>query len=323
MARVRRQSAEEWYDRDLSELPPALRWREWMLRVEAVIFASPTPVDRETLARVVGGACNLDALIDDIQHELADRPYELVKVAGGWQHRTRARMAGAVRASGLVESKGLDLSEQEALVLMAVAYFQPVTRGELGRIFGKEISRDLIGDLRGQGLIAAGPRSPQPGAPYTYVTTDGFLSRFGFNSLRDLPDFEKLEDAGLLSKERLLREPGGLSKACTALRRPNDSCHNRARACLAVQSVPARQFGCTFQSRFAPLSGSDRGRVERRLQSMTASILRVQRWCAAAGQRNTFRADPIGQLHHPDIHLEPIAHLVLARKNGPVGGERV
>ena len=48
--------------------------------------------------------------------------------------------------------------------------------------------------------IAAGPRSPQPGAPYTYVTTDGFLSRFGFNSLRDLPDFEKLEDAGLLSK---------------------------------------------------------------------------------------------------------------------------
>ena len=210
MARVRRQSAEEWYDRDLSELPPALRWREWMLRVEAVIFASPTPVDRETLARVVGGACNLDALIDDIQHELADRPYELVKVAGGWQHRTRARMAGAVRASGLVESKGLDLSEQEALVLMAVAYFQPVTRGELGRIFGKEISRDLIGDLRGQGLIAAGPRSPQPGAPYTYVTTDGFLSRFGFNSLRDLPDFEKLEDAGLLSKDRLLREPDAI-----------------------------------------------------------------------------------------------------------------
>jgi segregation and condensation protein B len=37
-----------------------------------------------------------------------------------------------------------------------------VTRGELGKIFGKEISRDLIGDLRGQGLIAAGPRSPQP-----------------------------------------------------------------------------------------------------------------------------------------------------------------
>jgi hypothetical protein len=28
--------------------------------------------------------------------------------------------------------------------------------------------------------------------------------RFGFKTLRDLPDFEKLEDAGPLSKDRLL-----------------------------------------------------------------------------------------------------------------------
>ncbi len=31
-----------------------------------------------------------------------------------------------------------------------------------------------------------------------------FLSHFGFDTLRDLPDMEALEDAGLLSKERLL-----------------------------------------------------------------------------------------------------------------------
>lgn len=34
-----------------------------------------------------------------------------------------------------------------------------------------EISRDLIGHLRGTGLIASGPRSPTAGAPYTYATT--------------------------------------------------------------------------------------------------------------------------------------------------------
>ena len=55
-----------------------------------------------------------------------------------------------------------------------------------------------------QALIARGPRSPEPGAPYTYVTTPGFLVQFGLETLRDLPDFEKLEDAGLLSKDRLL-----------------------------------------------------------------------------------------------------------------------
>jgi chromosome segregation and condensation protein ScpB len=96
---------------------------------------------------------------------------------------------------------------------MCIAYFQPITRGELSSFFGKEVSRDLIGVLRSQDLIASGPRSPQPGAPYTYVTTKGFLAQFGFDTLRDLPDFEALEDAGLLSKDKLLAGdiPAGLS----------------------------------------------------------------------------------------------------------------
>ncbi|MET3577112.1 hypothetical protein ABID19_000127 [Mesorhizobium robiniae] len=50
---------------------------------------------------------------------------------------------------------------------------------------------------RGAKLIASGPRSPIPGAPYTYVTTKEFLLEFWL-------DFEALEDAGLLSKEKLL-----------------------------------------------------------------------------------------------------------------------
>jgi segregation and condensation protein B len=58
----------------------------------------------------------------------------------------------------------------------------------------------VIAALRGEGFIAAGPRSPTPGAPYAYVTTPAFLSHFGFESLRDLPDIEKLEDAGLLGR---------------------------------------------------------------------------------------------------------------------------
>ncbi|WP_354002477.1 SMC-Scp complex subunit ScpB [Pseudogemmobacter faecipullorum] len=52
--------------------------------------------------------------------------------------------------------------------------------------------------LHRQALIARGPRSPEPGAPYTYVTTPGFLIQFGLETLRDLPDIEALQDAGLL-----------------------------------------------------------------------------------------------------------------------------
>ena len=83
---------------------------------------------------------------------------------------------------------------------MAIGYFQPITRGELSQFLGREVSRDAIAALRGEGFIAAGPRSPTPGAPYAYVTTPGFLAQFGFGSLRDLPEIEKLEDAGLLGR---------------------------------------------------------------------------------------------------------------------------
>ncbi|MEY9404500.1 segregation and condensation protein B [Bradyrhizobium japonicum] len=199
----RRARPKEDLDIELAELPPELRWREWMGRVEAVIFASPAPVTREVLARVVGRDCKIDLIIDDIRDELRGRPYELVSVAGGWQHRTRKNFGDVIRrAIGSGEDKSL--SQAETLILACIAYYQPITRSELSQFFGKEVSRDTIGRLRGLEFIAAGPRSPQPGAPYTYVTTKGFLSYFGFDALRDLPDMEMLEDAGLLSKEKLL-----------------------------------------------------------------------------------------------------------------------
>ena len=40
-------------------------------------------------------------------------------------------------------------------------------------------------------------RAPEPGAPFAYVTTKKFLEVFGFATLRDLPDLERLEDEGL------------------------------------------------------------------------------------------------------------------------------
>ncbi|MFH1345917.1 MAG: SMC-Scp complex subunit ScpB [Pseudomonadota bacterium] len=209
-ASTRRKHSEQptLLDTELEHLPPELRWREWMHRVEAVIFAAQEPVGRETLARVVGKSCSIDLLIDDIREELRGRPYDLVAVAGGFRHLTRPAYADPIRSAfGTAvggSGRAVDLTQSDVLVLMCIAYFQPITRGELSSFFGKEVSRDLIGHLRGAGLIASGPRSPTAGAPYTYVTTKEFLLEFGLDTLRDLPDWEALEDAGLLSKEKLL-----------------------------------------------------------------------------------------------------------------------
>lgn len=200
----RRPKAKVTLDRELADLPPELRWREWMSRIEAVIFASRDPVTREMLMRVAGQGCSVELIIDDIRSELRNRPYELINVAGGWQLRTRKNFADAIRTATGATEQGDVLSPSETLVLMCIAYYQPITRSELGRFFGRDISRDVIGHLRKLGFIGSGPRAPQPGAPYTYVTTKAFLAHYGFDTLRDLPDIEALEDAGLLSKDKLL-----------------------------------------------------------------------------------------------------------------------
>ena len=88
-------------------------------------------------------------------------------------------------------------------MLTAIAYFQPVTRIQIADILGKRVSRDAIAALRSFGLIATGPRSPQPGAPYTYVTTPAFLELGGLSSLRELTDLDRLEAAGLLGSAPL------------------------------------------------------------------------------------------------------------------------
>lgn len=184
-------------DTELADLPPELRWREWMDRIEAVIFASASPVPRADLSRVVGQGVSVDLLIEDIRAELAGRPYELAAVAEGWLMRTRVQFADAIRTAADVNDQLVDLNEFEVAVLASIAYHQPLTRDGLKDIFGKDISRDLIGRLRAQELITTGPRSPRAGAPYTYVTTQKFLVVFGMESLRDLPDRDELQDAGL------------------------------------------------------------------------------------------------------------------------------
>jgi len=184
-------------DTELKDVPPELRWREWMGRIEAVIFASASPVPREDLARVVGQGVSVDLLVEDVMTELAGRPYELMAVADGWTMRTRVQFADVIRTAADVDDQLTDLNEFEVAVLAAIAYHQPLTRDGLKDVFGKDISRDLIARLRVQELIATGPRSPRAGAPYTYVTTQKFLVQFGMESLRDLPDREQLVDAGL------------------------------------------------------------------------------------------------------------------------------
>ena len=194
---MRKPQTNRTLDRELSDAPQEERWREWLRRIEAVLFASATPVSREDLSRVVGQGVSVELLIEDLSADLEGRSFEIARIADGWILRTRAIYSPAIREAANVSHQLLDLNEFDVAVLAAVAYHQPVTRDGLKDIFGKEISRDLIGRLHDRGLIGTGPRAPRRGAPHTFVTTDQFLVAFDLETLQDLPDRERLEDAGL------------------------------------------------------------------------------------------------------------------------------
>jgi segregation and condensation protein B len=188
-----RREAEEGFDRELEALPEGLRWREWMRRVEAVLFASAAAVAREDLARVVGRGASLDLLIEDLRAELADRPYEIRAVGGAWALRTRPAYAPVIHAAADLGDRPPPMGEGELAVLAAIAWRQPITRAELRTVLGAEIGREVIARLRARNLIALGPRSPRPGAPQTFVTTETFLDVFGLASLQDLAEMEAFD----------------------------------------------------------------------------------------------------------------------------------
>jgi len=190
MARPKRRDQAGLFDRDLGELPEGARWREWMGRVEAAIFAAREPLAREALAKLVGQSCKLDDLIGDIVDELRARPYDLVFVAGGYQLRTKPRFSAAIRAANAGELRDASLPEltpTELLAVTAIAYLQPVTPVEISRLAGKEISRDVIGGLKRLDLIDGALRAPEPGAPFAYVTTKNSFQFLGWRRYATFP----------------------------------------------------------------------------------------------------------------------------------------
>ena len=78
-------------------------------------------------------------------------------------------------------------------MLAIIAYRQPVTRGEIDSIRGIKSER-VIENLMARDLVRVTGRSEGIGRPLLYGTTETFLMKFGFASLKDLPEIEGFEN---------------------------------------------------------------------------------------------------------------------------------
>jgi len=157
--------------------------------VEALLFASDTPVEAERIQEVLdlGSAEEARALILDLKarYEADDRGLQIVEVGGGFRMVTRPEVAPwLVRLAKSRTRSRLSRSALETLAI--VAYRQPVSRPEIDMVRGVN-SEAVLEGLLDRRLIRIAGRKDAPGRPFLYETTREFLVAFGLRDLSELP----------------------------------------------------------------------------------------------------------------------------------------
>jgi segregation and condensation protein B len=170
--------------------------RSQHLRIlEAVLFAAQAPLSVDKLSAHFPEGTDINALLDDLKANYANRGVNLIQVAGEWTLRTAEDLSFVLRRE-TVEQKRLSKAALETLAI--VAYHQPVTRADIEEVRGVAISKGTLDMLMEIGWVRLRGRRRTPGRPVTYGTTDEFLRHFGLNDIADLPGLQELKGAGLL-----------------------------------------------------------------------------------------------------------------------------
>ena len=163
--------------------------------VEALIFASPEPITKKALARLLDQETP-EAIDEALEALRADYEraggLQFVEVAGGYQIVTRPELHEWVRRLFHDQTtKKLSVSALETLAV--VAYKQPITAPEVTEIRGVNAA-GVLGTLIERKLIKIVGRKQVVVRPFLYGTTREFLERFGLNYLSHMPKVEDMSD---------------------------------------------------------------------------------------------------------------------------------
>jgi len=184
------------------------RYLEHQRMVEAVLFASESPLSVEDISDRLPEDADIEAHIEALKEEYASRGVNLVKLAGKYMFRTAEDLSFLLRRE-VDEPRKLSRAAVETLSI--ISYHQPVTRTEIEEIRGVTISKGTLDVLMEAGWVRMMGRRKTPGRPVTYGTTEEFLVHFGIESIKDLPGIQELKAAGLLdSVDSALDKMGGM-----------------------------------------------------------------------------------------------------------------
>lgn len=172
--------------------------------LEALLFASPEPLDQAALAKRMPEGVDIKAALAQLQADYSTRGVHLVRVANKWTFRTAGDLAWLMTRE-TTETRRLSRAAIEMLAI--IAYHQPVTRAEIEEIRGVITSKGTLDVLLETGWVRPRGRRKTPGRPLTFGTTEAFLSQFSLEALSDLPGLEELKGTGLLDS----RLPSGFN----------------------------------------------------------------------------------------------------------------
>ena len=162
--------------------------------IEAILFASDTPVEVEKLTSIAGGLSQKE-LLDIIgtlncEFENEGRSFRIVEVAGGFQFETLSQYGPFVEKLFHARTRPR-LSRASLETLAIVAYKQPISRAEIDALRGVD-SDTPIRTLSNRDLVEVTGRGDSVGKPLLYGTTTEFLRYFGLKDIKDLPGADEL-----------------------------------------------------------------------------------------------------------------------------------
>src|SRR5262247_2843655 len=157
--------------------------------VEALLFASDTPVEAERIQAVLDleSAAVARALVDGLRARLEaeGRALQVMEVAGGFRLVTRPELAPWLVKLARSRTRSR-LSRPSLETLAIIGYRQPVSRPEVDAIRGVN-SEAVLDNLLERRMIRIAGRKETPGRPFLYETTREFLVAFGLRDVGDLP----------------------------------------------------------------------------------------------------------------------------------------
>ncbi len=157
--------------------------------IEAMLFASGNVVRGMDIADVLNvDEKEVKGFIKSIntRFDEENRPITIREIDDGFQMCTKPKYHEYIKKIQEKKPKK-NLSQSAMETLAIVAYKQPITRVEVEKIRGVN-SDYALNTLAEFGLIEDIGRADLPGRPLLYSTTQEFLRKFGYKSLKDLPE---------------------------------------------------------------------------------------------------------------------------------------